>query len=77
MMQGQVEGQEMEPDVRLVPSAPPMHVTLSTVLQGGGDLLSLEPPKWMPDSHAPACRLCSQDFTCVAFCWERISEHID
>jgi len=59
---GQVEGEEAESDVRLVPSAPPMHVSLTTVLQGGGDLLSLEPPKWMPDSHAPACRLCVQDF---------------
>lgn len=29
---------------------------------GGGDLLSLEPPTWVPDSHAGACTACSQQF---------------
>ena len=49
-------------DVTLVPTAPPIHVSLSTVLQGGGDLLSLEPPTWLPDSHAQECGNCQQTF---------------
>ncbi len=49
-------------DVTLVPTAPPVHVSLSTVLQGGGDLLSLEPPIWLPDSHAQDCGNCQQTF---------------
>ena len=49
-------------DVTLVPTAPPAHVSLSTVLQGGGDLLSLEPPTWLPDSHAQECGNCQQPF---------------
>lgn len=49
-------------DVPLVPTAPPVHVSLSTVLQGGGDLLSLEPPTWLPDSHAQTCGNCQQPF---------------
>lgn len=49
-------------DVTLVPTAPPVHVSLSTVLQGGGDLLSLEPPTWLPDSHAQECGNCQQTF---------------
>lgn len=53
---------DADADVKLVPSAPPLHVSLSTVLDGGGDLLSLEPPKWLPDSHAAACGICNQDF---------------
>ncbi len=53
---------DSEADVKLVPTAPPMHISLSTVLDGGGDLLSLEPPKWLPDSHAAACGICNQDF---------------
>ena len=52
-------------DVPLVPTAPPVHVSLSTVLQGGGDLLSLEPPTWLPDSHAQTCGNCQQPFMCV------------
>ena len=60
------DGEEgMERDVTLVPSAPPMHVSLSTVLGGGGDLLSLEPPTWLPDSQALACRHCSAPFMCA------------
>ena len=49
-------------DVTLVPTAPPAHVSLSTVLQGGADLLSLEPPTWLPDSHAQDCGNCQQPF---------------
>lgn len=49
-------------DVTLVPTAPPVYVSLSTVLQGGGDLLSLEPPTWLPDSHAQECGNCQQTF---------------
>ena len=55
-------------DVTLVPTAPPVHVSLSTVLQGGGDLLSLEPPTWLPDSHAQECGNCQQTFRCEADC---------
>jgi hypothetical protein len=53
--------------VTLVPTAPPMHVSLSTVLDGGGDLLSLEAPTWLPDSCAPACQHCQKHFRWVAF----------
>ncbi len=51
-------------DVTLVPTAPPVHVSLSTVLQGEADLLSLEPPTWLPDSHAQDCGHCQQTFRC-------------
>lgn len=51
-----------ETDVTLVPTAPPAHISLSTVLQGGADLLSLEPPTWLPDSHAQDCGNCLQPF---------------
>ena len=54
-------------DVTLVPTAPPVHVSLSTVLQGGADLLSLEPPTWLPDSHAEDCGSCQQPFKWVFF----------
>lgn len=49
----------------LVPTAPPLHVDLETVLEGEGDLLSLEPPTWLPDSHAGECGICSEPFRCV------------
>ncbi len=45
-----------------VPSAPPLHVDLETVLEGEGDLLSLEPPTWVPDSHAGDCSACHEAF---------------
>mmetsp|Transcript_4618 Transcript_4618/g.13264 ORF Transcript_4618/g.13264 Transcript_4618/m.13264 type:complete len:721 (-) Transcript_4618:1058-3220(-) len=48
--------------VALVPPAPPIHCDLDAVRGGGGDLLSLEPPTWVPDSHAGACTTCSQPF---------------
>jgi hypothetical protein len=48
-----------------VPSAPPAHVSLSTLLEGEGDLLSLEPPVWVPDSHASTCSRCKAPFRCV------------
>ena len=59
-MKGGVE--EEEAGVSLVPSAPPAHVSLSALLEGEGDLLSLEPPVWVPDSHASACTRCKQPF---------------
>ncbi|KAK9868579.1 hypothetical protein WJX84_008848 [Apatococcus fuscideae] len=46
----------------LVPTAPPMHLTLSGVLGGGGDLLSCEAPAWLPDSYAPSCGHCRAPF---------------
>ncbi|KAK9857195.1 hypothetical protein WJX84_010172 [Apatococcus fuscideae] len=46
----------------LVPTAPPMHLTLSGVLGGGGDLLSCEAPAWLPDSYAPSCGTCHAPF---------------
>ena len=49
-----------------VPSAPPLHVDLETVLEGEGDLLSLEPPTWVPDSHAGDCSACHEAFRCGA-----------
>ena len=49
---------------RQVPSAPPLHVDLETVLEGEGDLLSLEPPTWVPDSHAGECCACHEMFRC-------------
>ena len=52
----------------LVPTAPPAHVSLSALLEGEGDLLSLEPPVWVPDSHASACTRCKQPFR-YALCW--------
>ncbi len=48
--------------VALVPSAPPLHCDLEAVLAGAGDLLSLEPPTWTPDSHAGDCMACHQPF---------------
>ena len=59
-MKGGVEDEEA--GVSLVPSAPPAHVSLSALLEGEGDLLSLEPPVWVPDSHACACTRCKQPF---------------
>ena len=49
----------------LVPTAPPMHLTLSGVLGGGGDLLSCEAPAWLPDSYAPSCGACHAPFMSV------------
>lgn len=49
----------------LVPTAPPMHLTLSGVLGGGGDLLSCEAPAWLPDSYAPSCGTCHAPFMSV------------
>jgi len=48
--------------VSLVPTAAPAHVSLSTLLEGEGDLLSLEPPVWVPDSHACSCTRCKLPF---------------
>ena len=48
-----------------MPSAPPAHVSLSTLLEGEGDLLSLEPPVWVPDSHASTCSRCMAPFRCI------------
>ena len=53
---------EEEGGVSLVPSAPPAHVSLTSLLEGEGDLLSLEPPVWIPDSHATACTRCKLPF---------------
>lgn len=47
----------------LVPSAPPLHVDLRAVLEGSGDLMSLEPPKWVPDSSSPDCTACARPFS--------------
>ena len=54
--------EDEEGGVSLVPSAPPAHVSLSTLLNGEGDLLSLEPPVWVPDSHASGCSRCKLAF---------------
>ena len=51
-----------EEAAQLSPSAPPMPMSLSTVLEGGGDLLSLEKPTWLPDSHALSCQSCGAPF---------------
>lgn len=59
---GKVDAASDDTDVTLVPTAPPAHVSLSTVLQGGADLLSLEPPSWLPDSHAEDCGNCQLPF---------------
>lgn len=59
---GKVDPASDDTDVTLVPTAPPAHVSLSTVLQGGADLLSLEPPSWLPDSHAEDCGNCQLPF---------------
>lgn len=48
--------------VTLLPSAPPMRVSLDDVLAGTADMLSLEPPAWQPDSSATACLGCGQPF---------------
>lgn len=66
-----LEGEDEEKGVSLVPSAPPAHMSLSAVLDGDGDLLSLEPPTWVPDSHATSCNRCKAGFRWVpmkAFC---------
>lgn len=57
-----IERLQSDTDVQLVPSAPPIHISLSSVRDGHGDLLSLEPPSWLPDSHAPACGHCKAPF---------------
>lgn len=44
------------------PTASPVHCDLDSLRGGGGDLLSLEPPMWVPDSHAGSCTSCSQVF---------------
>ena len=54
--------EEADRGVSLVPTAPPAHVSLATLLEGEGDLLSLEPPVWVPDSHASACTRCMLPF---------------
>lgn len=48
--------------VALVPLAPPLHCDLDSVRGGEGDLLSLEPPMWIPDSHTGSCTSCNQVF---------------
>lgn len=55
-------GEEADGVISLVPTAPPAHVSLSTLLEGEGDLLSLEPPVWVPDSHACSCTRCKLPF---------------
>mgnify|MGYP001070011766 CR=1 FL=1 len=47
----------------LVPTAPPLHVDLRAVLEGTGDLMSLEPPKWAADSSSVNCQACSKPFS--------------
>ena len=64
-MQMKDKAEEDEGGVSLVPSAPPAHVSLSTLLEGEGDLLSLEPPVWVPDSHASTCSRCKAPFRCA------------
>lgn len=54
--------EDSDSGVALVPSAPPLHCDLEAVLAGSGDLLSLEPPTWVPDSHAGDCTACHQPF---------------
>ncbi|CAL8465716.1 g5252 [Coccomyxa elongata] len=61
-----LEGEDEEKGVSLVPSAPPAHMSLSAVLDGDGDLLSLEPPTWVPDSHATSCNRCRAGFRPLA-----------
>ena len=63
-MQMKDKAEEDEGGVSLVPSAPPAHLSLSTLLEGEGDLLSLEPPVWVPDSHANTCSRCKAPFRC-------------
>ena len=63
-MQVKDKVEEDEGGVSLVPSAPPAHVSLSTLLEGEGDLLSVEPPVWVPDSHANTCGRCKAPFRC-------------
>ncbi|EIE18388.1 DUF500-domain-containing protein [Coccomyxa subellipsoidea C-169] len=41
-------------------------MSLSAVLDGDGDLLSLEPPCWVPDSHATTCTRCKAGFRPLA-----------
>ena len=61
-LQGPCCGHADEDGAHLSPSAPPMPMSLSTVLEGGGDLLSLEKPTWLPDSHALSCQSCGSPF---------------
>jgi hypothetical protein len=63
--EGEGEGAKLGGGVSLVPSAPPAHLSLAAVLGGDGDLLSLEPPAWLPDSHAAACARCRAPFRCA------------
>jgi hypothetical protein len=62
---GESEGTQTENGVSLVPTAPPAHMSLSAVLDGDGDMLSLEPPCWVPDSHASTCTRCKAGFRYV------------
>lgn len=57
--------QSSKSDITLVPTAPPAHMTLSRVMEGEADLLSLEPPGWLPDSHAQECGQCQKPFRCA------------
>ncbi|KAK9918108.1 hypothetical protein WJX75_001366 [Coccomyxa subellipsoidea] len=63
---GEPEGTQTENGVSLVPTAPPAHMSLSAVLDGDGDMLSLEPPCWVPDSHASTCTRCKAGFRPLA-----------
>ena len=62
-LQGKGEAEAASP--HLLPSAPPLPVSLSAVLDGGGDLMSLEPPTWLPDSHCASCQKCDAPFVYV------------
>jgi hypothetical protein len=52
----------------VVPSAP---MLLAAGGVGGVDLLSLEPPQWLPDSFASSCGACRQPFRA----WTRLRHH--
>ena len=69
-------GDEEEGGVSLVPSAPPAHVSLTSLLEGEGDLLSLEPPVWVPDSHASTCTRCKLPFRCSSSCCAPMAENM-
>lgn len=67
------DGSDANSAVALVPTAPPLHCDLEAVLAGAGDVLSLEPPVWVPDSHCGDCTSCRQPFrsaasSCVCRC---------
>lgn len=70
-------GDEEEGGVSLVPSAPPAHVSLTSLLEGEGDLLSLEPPVWIPDSHASTCTRCKLPFRCSSTCCAPMARHME